>query len=88
MNIFNIISIAAITFLFIYAEPSILFKRFCRFKEEDYEKYSKAKRMVFRLITCSLCSGFWIGLLFTFSFQQAALISLMAEVIDRLMKKI
>jgi hypothetical protein len=88
MNLFNILSISALTFLFIHAEPSILFKRFSGFKEENYNEYSNAKRMIYRLITCSLCSGFWIGLLFTFSIQQAAIISLTAEIIDRLMKKI
>lgn len=86
--LFNIISISAITFLFINSEPLILFKRFLGFKEENYYDYGKTKAFIYRLINCALCSGFWIALLFTFSIQQAALVSLLAEVIDRLMKKI
>lgn len=87
MVIFNIIAIAAITYLFIESEPLILIKRFLGFKEENYNQYGKVKAFIYRLITCALCSGFWIGLMMTHSLQHAALISLAAETITRLMKR-
>ena len=83
MILFNIISIACITYLFVASEPLILFKRFLGFKEEDYHTYSKYKQFIYRLITCALCSGFWIGFILTFSVYQAAIISIVAEIIYR-----
>ena len=88
MIVFNIIAIAAITYLFIESEPLILIKRFLGFKEENYNEYGKVKAFIYRLITCALCSGFYIGLIWTHSLQQSALISIVAEIITRLMKRL
>lgn len=79
-----IIKIAALSFLFVTAEPLILFKRFLGFKEEDYMKFSKTKAFVHRLINCCLCSGFWIGLIITHTVYDAALISIISEIIYKI----
>jgi hypothetical protein len=79
-----IIKIAALSFLFVTAEPLILFKRFLGFREEDYMKYGKVKAFISRLINCCLCSGFWLGLILTGSMYDAALISIISELIYKL----
>lgn len=88
MIVFNIISIACISFLFIAAEPIILLKRFMGFKEEMYLEYSKAKQFFYRMITCCLCSGFWIGLILTLSISQASIIAVIAELIYKINNRI
>lgn len=82
----EIIAIACLTVLFVVAEPMIILKRHLGFKEEDYDKWSKCKRFVFRLITCCLCSGFWIGGLLTLNIYYAAMISILAEYIYKKIK--
>jgi hypothetical protein len=79
-----IIKIAALSFLFVTAEPLILLKRFCGFKDEDYMKFNKTKAFIHRLINCCLCSGFWIGLILTGSIYDAALISIISEIIYKI----
>jgi hypothetical protein len=79
-----IIKIAAITMLFVVSEPMILLKRFIGFKDEDYMKYGKVKAFISRLINCCLCSGFWLGLILTGSMYDAALISIISELIYKL----
>jgi hypothetical protein len=78
----EIIGLACISILFVSSEPLILLKRYIGFKEEEYDNWSEEKRFIFRLITCVLCSGFWIGLL-TFSLYKAAIISILAEYIHK-----
>lgn len=65
-TIIHIIAISCIGYLFINAEPSILLKRILGFKEEKYDDYSKIKQFIHRLITCEICSTFWIGIIFGF----------------------
>lgn len=76
-----LIKIAAISFLFVASEPMILIKRLFGFKEEQYDTYGKAKSFIYRMITCALCSGFWIGLIITHTVYDAAMVSVMAEII-------
>lgn len=74
----EIIALASLTNLFVHSEPTNKLKHFI---------YNKLKRseddFIFRLISCCLCSGFWIGLLFTFSLYQAAIIAVFAELISK-----
>jgi len=79
-----IIKIACLSFLFVASEPLILIKRFLGFKEEDYMDYGKIKSFIYRMITCAMCSGFWIGLILTGSILDAALISIISELIYKL----
>ena len=61
----QIITIISISYLFIHAEPLILLKRYLGFKEEKYDEYSKIKQFFYKLITCWMCSAFWIGVILT-----------------------
>jgi len=79
-----IIELACLSFLFVNAEPLILFKRFCGYREEQMHTYSKTKQFIHKLIYCCLCSGFWIGLIFSGSILKAALISVIAEIISKI----
>lgn len=72
----TIISLAAISALFILAEPLIKLKHILFKSIKDYES-----TWLWRLLNCALCSGFWIGLVFTFDLYSAAIISVLAEFI-------
>jgi hypothetical protein len=76
-----LIKLSAISFLFVTSEPLILIKRFIGFKQEEYDTYGKVKSFIYRMITCALCSGFWIGLIITHSIYDAALVSILSEII-------
>lgn len=41
-----------------------------------------------KLVNCSLCSGFWIGLIYYQNILSASLFAICAEVFDRLLKLI
>jgi len=57
----TIITIMALSYLFINAEPIILIKRILGFKEEKYDEFTPLKRFFHKLIYCWMCSAFWIG---------------------------
>lgn len=69
--------------LFVLAEPLILIKRAIGFKEERYDDWGNGKRFFHRLLTCALCSGFWIGLIATGDLASASAIAVLAEIIWR-----
>lgn len=72
----EIIALAALTNLFVLAEPINHLKTYI------YKLLKKEESgFIYRLINCCLCSGFWIGLLATQSFYQAAIIAVLAELI-------
>lgn len=81
----EILGLVCLSILFVVSEPLILLKRYIGFKEEEYDVWGKMKRFIFRLITCALCSGFWIGLI-TMSLYKAAIISVLAEFIHKKIK--
>lgn len=83
----TIIGLICLTHLFVVAEPSILIKRRLGFREEEYDKMSPTKRFIHKLITCHLCSGFWIGL-FTGNLFLAAIISIGSELLCKIMRRI
>lgn len=62
--IYNIALTIGLTLLFIHSEPLILAKRAIGYKEEDYDSFDPLNRFLFRGITCTQCSSFWIGLIF------------------------
>jgi hypothetical protein len=94
MEIINIISVSCFTFLAIESEPAILIKRFFGFKEEKYDDYGKFKAFIYRLITCALCFGVWIGLIFSLLFPQTfpllsiPIISVMSELIYKIFRRL
>jgi len=68
------------------AEPIIMIKRYIGFKEEDYDTYTKEKRYIHRLIYCATCLTFWITLIGTFNPTLAAISSVMAGLIQKIMR--
>jgi len=83
-----IIKLVCITYLFVYAEPMVLLRRWLGYKEEHYLEYSKVKQFVYRLITCTLCSGFWIGVFITMNLGIAAMVAVASEITTRLIQRI
>jgi hypothetical protein len=78
----KIIALGAIGYLFVKAEPLIILKRLIGFKEENYDEYGMVKQFLFRMITCSMCSGFWISLIISGNVFIAAIASIVAKIID------
>lgn len=72
--ILEIISWSCITLLWINSEPTAML-RYYLFKDAD--------NFIIRLLNCAMCSGFWIGLIFTFDIQLAAIISILSEFLNR-----
>jgi len=71
--------------LFINAEPMILIKRWMGFKEEEIGK-NPLRDFFTKLLYCAMCSSFWIALIFTQNFQLTVIISIVSEVIDKIIK--
>jgi len=84
--ILELFGLCCITILFVTSEPMVLIKRHLGFKEEYYYEWAPIKQFIFRLITCCLCSGFWIGLVYTQSILLASIISVMSEIINTQLK--
>lgn len=81
----EILGLACLSILFVASEPLIILKRYIGFKEEEYDNWDNKKQFIFRLMTCALCSGFWIGLI-SLSLYKAAIISVLAELIYKKIK--
>jgi hypothetical protein len=81
----EILGLTCLTILFVASEPLIILKRYIGFKEEEYDNWDNKKRFIFRLITCALCSGFWIGII-SLSIYKAAIISVLSELIYKKIK--
>lgn len=79
--IIQYLGLAAISFLFATgAEPIQLLKH--KLNLLNIEDHNPSwKNLLIKLINCSLCSGFWIGLIFTQSIYSSAIISILAELI-------
>lgn len=58
---YTILLVASMANLWVYSKPTILFRRYLDFKDENYDSYSKIKQLFLELMTCSFCSAFWIG---------------------------
>lgn len=81
--ILQIIGFSCISYLFVVATPMVLLKRWIGFRDEDMMEYGKVKRFFHELLYCSMCSGFWIGLVATQEPYIAAIISVGAELLHR-----
>lgn len=76
-----------LTYLFINAEPIEWVKKF--FLVDQTARTNKQWHMgLITLFNCSLCSGFWIGLIYYQDIMMAALVSLASEIFAIGMKKI
>lgn len=79
----NIIGLACAAFLFASgAEPIQQIKAFFNL-DNDAEFKNHIQYFFVKLLNCSLCSGFWIGIIFTHSILLASIISVLAEFITR-----
>ena len=85
MNWILIVVLACVTHLFVVAEPIILIKRFMGFKEEEMGN-NKVRDFFTKMLYCNLCSGFWIGLVFTLKPLAAVLISVISEIIHKILR--
>lgn len=72
----EIIALAAITNLWVLSEPTNNLRMWLYNDVKD-----KEQKWHFRMLNCALCSGFWIGLLFTYNLYSAAIVSICAEFI-------
>jgi hypothetical protein len=77
MNFELILALSAITVLAVESKPT------------NWIYYNLFKKLNIRLslqlmefLRCPLCLGFWIGLIFTFSIPQAAIVSVLAQFIQ------
>lgn len=77
MNFELILALSAITVLAVESKPT------------NWIWYNLTKKLNIRLslqlmefLRCPLCLGFWIGLIFTFSIPQAAIVSVLAQFIQ------
>lgn len=78
-----LIALASISFLFAEgAEPIQNIKQFFNI-HSDAEFKNKYQYFFIKLLNCSLCCGFWIGLFFTHSIFLAAIVSVLSEYISK-----
>lgn len=79
--IVTILGLAAIGVLWVNSEPTIWLR------ETAYKKIYGCKgwydRWHYRLLSCAMCSSFWIGLAVTTNLYYAAIISITAELISQ-----
>ena len=77
------ISLCCLVFLFaVGAEPIQDIKT--KFSVGPLDEYmSPIQWFIAKLLNCSLCSGFWIGLIFYQSILLACLVSVAAEILTR-----
>ena len=76
LEIITILGLASITNLWIHSEPTNKFKNWLYKSIEN-----KDSLWHWRLISCALCTGFWLGLIVTWNLYLAAIVSVSAELI-------
>ena len=78
IEIMKLLGLSAMSFLFVAAEPMIMIKTwlFNQIYKKDYSYL-----LIWKLINCALCSGFWIGFAVTKDILSASIIAVLAELI-------
>lgn len=85
METINFIAILAITWLFTTGAGSVQFiKDFFKVGNMSTPK-GLTMAVIQKLINCSMCSGFWIGLAYYQNFLMACIVSISAEIFSRLL---
>lgn len=69
------------------AEPIQWIKHYLKI-DDDAEYLNDFQWFFKKLFNCFLCTGFWIGICFYWSFPIACIVSLMSEIGGRLINKI
>ncbi len=75
-TIITVLGLACLTNLWIHSEPTNKLRYWLYNKVKD-----KDSLWHWRLINCALCTGFYVGLLFTWNLYLAAIVSVCAELI-------
>ena len=84
MEIINFIGILSLTWLFTTGASVIQFaKNFLTIGNLSSPK-GLTLTLIQKLINCSMCSGFWIGLIYYQNFLLACIVSISAELFQRL----
>jgi hypothetical protein len=78
IEIMKLLGLGAMSFLFVAAEPMIMIKMwfFNTIYKKDYTNL-----LIWKLINCAKCSGFWIGFAITRDILSASIIAVIAELI-------
>lgn len=85
MEVINFIGILSITWLWAKGADSIQFlKNFAGIGNMSQPK-KLWLQITQKLVNCSMCSGFWIGLIYYHSFIIACIVSISAEIFTRLL---
>lgn len=77
MNFELIFALSAITVLAVESKPTNLL-----YYQLTKKLNIKTGLQIMDFLRCPLCLGFWIGLIFTFSIPQAAVVSVLAQFIQ------
>jgi hypothetical protein len=72
MNLIELLGLSCISVLWVVSEPTVYFR---------YKLFGDADTWYTRLLSCSMCSGFWIALVATQNIFHAAIVSICAELI-------
>jgi hypothetical protein len=82
------LGIIAITLLIVeFAEPIEWIKKYLGISNQSDPK-TLTKQVLQKLVNCSLCVGFWTGLILTFNLYEAAVLSFASELTYRIIKQI
>ena len=77
------LGICALVFLFAVGAEPIQWIKSLVHVQEDAEYKNKVQYFFVKLLNCSLCVGFWVGLIFYHSIILAGLVSIGSEFIAR-----
>lgn len=88
MEIINFIGILSVTWLWVEGAASIQFLKHLINIGSLSNPKSLTLTVIQKLVNCSMCSGFWIGLAYYQNFLMACCVSISAELFQRLIKQI
>jgi len=80
----KIIGLACLTHLWIVSEPTKVIRASLGLSDENYTNLNKYLQAIYRMWTCHMCIGFWIGFGFTGNFYYAAIVSILANVVEKI----
>jgi len=85
----EIIGLCSLGIILVVAEPMIMLRNFLGFSDEDYLKEkNEICKSIYRLITCPMCLSFWLALIWTFNPLTASIVSILADVVYKLIMRL
>ena len=85
METINFIGILTLTWLFTTGASAVQFTKNILTIGNESNPKGLMLSVIRKLINCSMCSGFWIGLAFYQNFLMACIVSVAAEIYTRLL---